>query len=46
MTTSRRTDDYQSFQYLKQGPDYTHYDLASELDRVPPTEVPLTNTEE
>ena len=46
MTTSRRTDEYQSFQYLKEGPDYQHYDLARELDRVPPTEVPLTDSEE
>ena len=45
MATSRRTDDYQSFQYLKEGSDYKHYDLAIEMDRVPPTEVPLTDGE-
>jgi membrane dipeptidase len=45
MATSRRTDGYQSFQYIREGSDYKHYDLASEMDRVPRTEVPLTDTE-
>ncbi|MDG2112727.1 MAG: membrane dipeptidase [Actinomycetota bacterium] len=43
MATSRRSDDYTSFDYLEAGVDYQHYDLASELERVPETVVPLTD---
>ncbi|HJM20984.1 MAG TPA: membrane dipeptidase [Acidimicrobiales bacterium] len=45
MATSRRTDEYRSFQYLHEGSDYKPYDLASELDRVPATVVELTDAE-
>ena len=45
MATSRRTDEYRSFQYLHAGSDYQPYDLASELDRVPATVVELTDAE-
>ena len=45
MATSRRTDEYRSFQYLHEGSDYKPYELASELDRVPATVVELTDAE-
>ena len=45
MATSRRTDEYRSFQYLHEGADYKPYELASELDRVPATVVELTDAE-
>ena len=46
MTTSRRptsdeTPGYRSFDYLTPGADYTEFDLASELERVPPFYVEL-----
>ncbi|MGI9596685.1 MAG: dipeptidase [Acidimicrobiales bacterium] len=41
MTTSRRDDEYRSFDYLEQGVDYRPYELAKELDRVPAAEVEL-----
>jgi len=41
MAASRRTDQYASFDYLEPGTDYRGYDLAPELDRVPPGLVPL-----
>lgn len=43
MAGSRRTDDYRSFDYLEAGVDYTTYELADELERVPPDIVPLTD---
>ena len=46
MATSRRDGNYRSFDYLDGGPDFTSYELASELDRVPATEVVLTAAED
>ena len=45
MPNSRRSDDYASFDYLESGIDYRFYDLAAELDRVPPTIVALSEDE-
>ena len=45
MTTSRRSDSYAAFDYLDPGADYVAYELASELDRVPPSIVPLSAEE-
>ena len=44
--TRKRYDGYTSFQYLEQGRDYRKYRLASEIERVPPAPVPLSDEQE
>jgi membrane dipeptidase len=39
-------DGYTSFSYLEAGADYKAFDLADQLERVPPYRVPLTDEEE
>ncbi len=52
MAPSRRdsdgigSSDYQAFDYLEAGRDYRAFDLAAELDRVPPDIVPLDDAAE
>ncbi len=41
MATSRRNSDYTAFDYLEPSVDFRVYDLAAQLDRVPPDIVPL-----
>jgi len=36
MTLPKRYDGYRSFSYLEAGVDYQPFDLAAEVDRVPP----------
>ena len=37
---------YRSFQYLEEGIDYPAVPLATEIDRVPPYQLPLSDAEE
>lgn len=52
MASSRRdhdgidSDGYRSFDYLEAGTDYRPYELAAEIDRVPPDIVPLDGDQE
>ncbi|MEL7155477.1 MAG: membrane dipeptidase [Actinomycetota bacterium] len=52
MASSRRTPDdidsdgYRSFDYLEAGVDYRSFELAAEIDRVPPHVVPLDDEQE
>ncbi|MCP4226891.1 MAG: diguanylate cyclase [Actinomycetia bacterium] len=46
MALSRRDDNYRSFDYLEAGVDYRPFELAREVDRVPPSLVVLTEAEE
>lgn len=42
----KQYDGYTSFNYLRENVDYKRYDLATELDRVPPYSLQLTEEEE
>ncbi len=42
MGPKKRWDGYRSFSYLVEGEDYRAFDLAAEIERVPPYVVPLT----
>jgi membrane dipeptidase len=42
----RKYSGYMSFQYLEPGTDYKKFDLAKEIDRVEPHQVPLSETVE
>ena len=46
MSLSKHYDGYRSFQYLDPGVDFRTFDLAKEVDRVPPFVVPLSEEEE
>ena len=46
MGRNKRWDGYRSYSYLEQGSDYTPFALTSEISRVPPHVVPLSNAEE
>ncbi|RMH17809.1 MAG: diguanylate cyclase [Gemmatimonadetes bacterium] len=46
MGLDKRWEGYRSFSYLRPGVDYRAFELAPELDRVPPAPVPLTPEEE
>lgn len=46
MGRDKRYRDYRSFQYLEGGTDYPNFELADEVDRVPPYRVPLSDSEE
>jgi membrane dipeptidase len=42
----KRYSGYRSFEYLEPGSDYTAYELATDLDRVPPHVVPVDDEQE
>lgn len=42
MSATKRQSSYRSWSYLEPGRDYRAFDLAAEIDRVPPHRVPLT----
>lgn len=46
MSLTKHYDGYTSFSYLEPGVDYRTYELADELERVPPYRVELTTEEE
>ncbi len=46
MSLKKKYDGYTSFSYLEPGADYKVFDLADELERVPPYRVPLTEDED
>ncbi|HHE70876.1 MAG TPA: diguanylate cyclase [Chloroflexi bacterium] len=46
MKVRKQYDGYQAFQYLERGVDYRPIDLATDLDRVEPYVVPVTDAEE
>jgi len=46
MGREKRYSGYTSFSYLDAGVDYRAFDLADELERVPPYRVPLSDEEE
>lgn len=46
MSLAKRGTAYKSFSYLEPGADYRAFDLAAEVDRVPPHVVPLSAAEE
>ena len=46
MSLKKKYDGYSSFSYLEPGADYKVFDLAAEVDRVPPYRVPLSDDEE
>lgn len=46
MSLTKSYDGYTSFSYLESGTDYRSFDLADELERVPPYRVPLSDEEE
>ncbi len=43
---SKRYSGYRSFQYLEPGVDYKNFELAKEVERVEPYQIPLTEPEE
>ena len=43
---SKRYSGYKSFQYLEPGVDYENFELAKEVGRVEPYQIPLTEPEE
>ncbi len=46
MSLEKHYDGYTSFSYLEAGIDYKEFDLADQLERVPPWRVPLSEDEE
>ncbi len=46
MSLNKSYDGYSSFSYLEQGADYKAFDLADELERVPPFRLPLSDEDE
>jgi membrane dipeptidase len=46
MSLTKSYDGYESFSYLDQGRDYRAFDLADELERVPPYRLSLSDAEE
>jgi membrane dipeptidase len=46
MSLSKSYDGYTSFSYLEAGTDYRPFELADQLQRVPPYRVPLTEEQE
>lgn len=46
MSLNKNYQGYQSFQYLERDKDYPHFELADELNRVPPYLVPLDEGQE
>jgi membrane dipeptidase len=46
MGANKRYSGYDSFSYLKAGADYRRFELAAEIDRVPPSPVPLSREQE
>lgn len=46
MSSTKQGTAYTSFSYLEEGVDYPAYDLARELERVPPHVIELNNEEE
>ncbi|MEM7416699.1 MAG: membrane dipeptidase [Gemmatimonadota bacterium] len=46
MSLTKRNPEYSSFSYLDAGSDYKAFDLADELERVPPYLLPLSDDEE
>lgn len=46
MSLTKRGTSYESFSYLERDRDYRAFELATELDRVPPHEITLSKDEE
>jgi membrane dipeptidase len=46
MGAGKRSSDYRSFQYLAESVDYRAFALASQVDRVPAYQVPLSSEQE
>ena len=46
MGLSKKYKGYQSFEYLRAGSDYKAFELADEIDRVPPFLIPLNSDQE
>ena len=46
MEPKKRWDGYTSFSYLRADEDYRSFELAEQLERVPPTVVPLDAEQE
>lgn len=46
MSSNKRGTTYRSYSYLEAGQDYRAYELAAELDRVPPYGIVLSDEEE
>ncbi|MDX1495317.1 MAG: membrane dipeptidase, partial [Longimicrobiales bacterium] len=46
MSLTKSYDGYTSFSYLEPGADYRAFDLADQLERVPPYRVPLSDDQE
>ncbi|MBM4186263.1 MAG: diguanylate cyclase [Gemmatimonadetes bacterium] len=46
MSLTKRPNRYRSWSYLESGRDYRPFDLSAEVDRVPPSRVPLAAADE
>ena len=46
MSLEKKYEGYASFSYLEAGVDYKAFDLADELERVPPYTLPLSDADE
>ncbi len=46
MGRDKRYRGYRSFQYLEEGIDYPSFELATEIERVPPYRLPLSDAQE
>ena len=46
MSLKKKYDGYTSFSYLEPDADYKVFELADEVERVPPYRVPLSEDEE